>query len=455
MSSRNTTDEDSPERKPPSLSISTAKELVQGLMHLIMETSREMATAPVGSDDDETDIEKHADRIQDLDNRLVSQALEVWLAHDGNIDLRTFFPAQQKPSDFARRHPKAPAEPADTASSIIGNPSLFPRTNQLVYETTSLDTFYAWLSKTLPRLPPELVLLVAHTSLLDGISSTTVPNDASIPAIPSLFSYYLPHLYPYPGPCTAHIPNCRGCCTFVTDDDSEDPPPPAPSNANQPGARKAIKKQRRCITTTTSTSNPSSSPSAQPHRSPYAPLSAPALRSTWSYDHHHHHQTGLPHLAAIRAANAFAPCSTGASEPDWFGSRPVTVPPGTVYDDDAGTWRCGCQLVLMGCGTGPPARGPGEGQWKTDGKERPGKLLWNAWRRGWECGEVRAFDPGCCEEEYDDSGEEREWDEREERERERKKRAGMRWVVAGGGCCERCRRREGEGEGEEDDDMGF
>ncbi|KAK0622108.1 hypothetical protein DIS24_g11400, partial [Lasiodiplodia hormozganensis] len=217
-----------------------------------------MATAPVRCDDDETDIEKHADRIQDLDNRLVSQALEVWLAHDGNIDLRTFFPAQYKESDSAtadikdhpevdaqhtKNHAKAPAEPTDTtASSIIGNPSLFPRTNQLVYETASLHTFYAWLSKTLPRLPPELVLLVAHTSLLDGTTSSS--SSASVPAIPSLFSYYLPHLYPYPGPCTAHIPNCRDCCTLLVIDPDEDPdpryppPPPLPPNANQPSARR-------------------------------------------------------------------------------------------------------------------------------------------------------------------------------------------------------------------------
>lgn len=411
-------------------------------MHLIMETSREMAaTAPVGSDDDETDIEKHADRIQDLDNRLVSQALEVWLAHDGNIDLRTFFPAQQKQSDSAntdikdhsdantqhtRRHLKAPAEPTDTtasSSSIIGNPSLFPRTNQLVYETTSLQTFYSWLSKTLPRLPPELVLLVAHTSLH---GTTTAPSSASVPAIPSLFSYYLPHLYPYPGPCTAHIPNCRGCCTLGIDD-NEDPPSP---NANRPEARKAINRRPQRCSSTSSSSNPSSSSHPTlPHLSPYAPLSAPVLRGIWSYD-----QTGLLDTA-IRATNAFAPCTFAACEPDLF-TRPITIALGTAYDDDAGIWRCGCRLELMGCRMGP-AGGIQRKQWKADGKERPGLLLWNAWKRGWECGEVEGFDPGCCEDEYD-SGEEREWDERQEREREGKKRAGMRWVES----CERCRKRE-------------
>ncbi|KAF4540135.1 Glycoside hydrolase family 3 [Lasiodiplodia theobromae] len=441
MSSHKATDAET-----SSPSASTAKELVQGLMHLIMETSREMATAPVRCDDDETDNEKHADRIQDLDNRLVSQALEVWLAHNGNIDLRTFFPAQYKESDSAtehhldantqptKGHPKAPAEqPTDTtASSIIGNPSLFPRTNQLVYETTSLYTFYGWLSKTLPRLPPELVLLVAHASLLDGTTSSS-SSSASIPAIPSLFSYYLPHLYPYPGPCTAHIPNCRDCCTLVIDDEDPDPRhPPPPPNANQPSARQAARRPPPPC----STSDPSSPP--LPHRSPYAPVSAPALRGIWSYA-----QTAS---TPIRATNAFAPCSAAASEPEWFAPPPAAGAVGTVYDDEAGVWRCGCRVVLMGYGMGPPLPGGGGGgqQWWTDGKERPGKLLWNAWKRGWECGEVERFDPGCCEDQYD-SGEEREWDERQEKGREGKKRAGMRWA----GSCERCRRRRVE-EGEED-----
>ncbi|KAK0650580.1 hypothetical protein DIS24_g6621, partial [Lasiodiplodia hormozganensis] len=182
----------------------------------------------------------------------------------------------------------------------------------------------------------------------------------------------------------------------------------------------------------------------------YAPLSAPALRSIWSYD-----QTNtLNPTGAIRTtANAFAPCRAAASEPDLFAPRAAGAV-GTVFDDEAGVWRCGCRVVPMGCGMGPPPAAPAGGggqQWKEDGRERPGKLLWNAWKRGWECGEVEEFDPGCCEDEYD-SGEEREWDEREEREREGKKRAGMRWA----GRCERCRRRRvEEGEEEEDDDMGF